>query len=448
MKAVGPAKRLVASLAAVGVLTGTAVGVATPAAAAPTMTAISAVNVRSGPGTTFSILGVLRSGQTVASSGSATATGWTPVTYNGKRAYVSSTYLRVETAAPAATVAPAATDRKVTTTNVNVRSGPGIVYPIVGVAAKGTSLAVSGRVQNGYAEATWSDASRWVYAGFLAESSPTLPVVVGTGVTTSPLTLRGGPSPTSTAYGLLPAKSTVNLTAVITGRYRKIVRGSAVRWILAEHIVPTTIGPVATSTATATAPVAVTLSNVDNFRDAAGDIAGMKRGILWRSAKLVNASSSDQKKLTSLLSGGAIIDLRTSGTATRSPDPTLSGVTELHFPISSNADYPLYVTEAARRASIAKAITAVATGTGAFLIHCTAGKDRTGWTVAMIQYAIGATDAQVRAEYLKSPDIDIADLDAGLAEARAVYGSINAYLTKGLGLSPATLAALKARLKA
>lgn len=334
----------------------------------------------------------------------------------------------------------------VATVNVNVRTGAGIDYPIVAVAMKGASLKLTGRTTDGYAEVTYAGAARWVYAGYLAENASTLPPIIATGITSAQLTLRSEPSPNAASSGLLPAKSVVNLTGAVSGRYRQIVLDSAVRWILSAYVTAAPIGPVATGKPPA--PVVVTLSGVNNFRDAAGDIATLKRGVLWRSAKLADATSADEGKLASLLAGGLIIDLRTSGAVSGAPDPTLPGVTRLEFPIASKADYPRYVTEAARRASIAQAITAVANAKGAVLIHCTAGKDRTGWTVAMIQFALGATEAEVRAEYLKSPNVDIADLEAGLAEARRLYGSIDNYLTTGLGLKAETLALLKARLTA
>ena len=51
----------------------------------------SALNVRSGPSTQNSIIGVLYRGQQV--SGGQSSNGWTPITYKGTRAYVYSAYL-------------------------------------------------------------------------------------------------------------------------------------------------------------------------------------------------------------------------------------------------------------------------------------------------------------------------------------------------------------------
>jgi protein-tyrosine phosphatase len=140
-----------------------------------------------------------------------------------------------------------------------------------------------------------------------------------------------------------------------------------------------------------------------------------------------------------------IIDLRTTPVAKRAPDPKLPKVTRVSIPINPDAIYPRYVTESARRAAFAKALRAAAAAKGTVLIHCTAGKDRTGWTVAMLMYAIGATEAQVKAEYLRTAGTDIAVLQAGLDQALADYGSIDAYLRSGLGLTDADFTKLKAK---
>lgn len=209
-------------------------------------------------------------------------------------------------------------------------------------------------------------------------------------------------------------------------------------------------------------PAAVEISSVVNFRDALGTAgtaasapAGesqvgttsllVKDGVLWRSGKLAKASSAERETLAALLAGGTVIDLRTTKVARRSPDPRLAGVTRVAIPLTPGA-YSRFVSSSTRRAAIAKAIRTVARAQGPVLIHCTYGRDRTGWTVAMIYSALGFGEDVVRAEYLKSSGATDAKLDSGLNRARAQYGSVQGYLEKGLKLSPDTIAALKAKL--
>jgi protein-tyrosine phosphatase len=101
------------------------------------------------------------------------------------------------------------------------------------------------------------------------------------------------------------------------------------------------------------------------------------------------------------------------------------------------------------------------------VIHCTAGKDRTGFASALILHALGVADEVIAEDYLltnryyrrdTSPASDLPDdvrdaigsveasyLAAGFEAVRAEYGDLEAYLRDGLRLGAAEHAALKAR---
>jgi protein-tyrosine phosphatase len=212
-------------------------------------------------------------------------------------------------------------------------------------------------------------------------------------------------------------------------------------------------------TALPTITTAVTIDKVVNFRDATttGDtvlskaastsVIDLREGVLWRSGKLSKASSADRAVLTNLLAGGIVIDLRTKSVAKKSPDPKLAGVTRVAIPLNAGS-YSKFVSDKTRRKAIAKAINTIAGAPGTVLLHCTYGRDRTGWTVAMIYYALGLPDDIVKAEYLKSSGATSAKLAKGLNEARKRYGSVQDYLTDGLKLTDETVAALRTKLVA
>lgn len=209
----------------------------------------------------------------------------------------------------------------------------------------------------------------------------------------------------------------------------------------------------------------VRLRGARNFRDAASTGAGiavtgghLRRHVLYRANKLQRTSAMDRAILLDL-GITQIIDLRRPAVAASEPDPALPGVSGRIVDlfgttsVSDNyAQYRAFVANAYRRARIAEAITAVANADGPVLLHCTYGKDRTGWVVAMIQFALGATKATVMAEWLKSntylgtKTLVSGYLDAGIAEAVKRYGSVEGYLSHGLGLSDSTRSALRARL--
>ncbi len=205
------------------------------------------------------------------------------------------------------------------------------------------------------------------------------------------------------------------------------------------------------STNVTTSSPTVSFDGINNFRDAAASSGSFKSGVLYRSARLYSATSSDVSKLSKTLgSGGLIVDLRTSGTRSSYPDKAIPGTTRLDASMTGTTNYTTFVTKQSDRQSINKAITAIAQTKGKVLIHCTAGKDRTGWTVAMIMHILGANDQQIMKEYLLSSSfgsVKSSWLNAGLAKARADYGSVDGYLKKGVGLSDATITALKNKLK-
>ncbi|MBI5262854.1 MAG: tyrosine-protein phosphatase [Bradyrhizobium sp.] len=101
------------------------------------------------------------------------------------------------------------------------------------------------------------------------------------------------------------------------------------------------------------------------------------------------------------------------------------------------------------------------------VIHCTAGKDRTGFACALILYALGVSDNTISEDYLltnqfyrRDPSsgtdlpeevlqaigsVEASYLAAGLEAIRADYGDLENYLQEGLGVGPVERAALKAR---
>ena len=207
------------------------------------------------------------------------------------------------------------------------------------------------------------------------------------------------------------------------------------------------------------AAIPTSLKGVRNYRDLASlNSSLIKPGVVFRSAKLQDATTEDRKALATLLAGGAIIDFRTPSVRSNSPDASISGVPNLSYPVEgvTGADgyVRAFVNSADGRKQFGAAITKIANTQGAVLFHCTAGKDRTGWMAAMLMYIMGASDAQVMTEYLKSSDagyeVDKSWLNAALSAARKNNGgSIMNYITsptKGLGVSTDTIAKLKAKL--
>ena len=131
--------------------------------------------------------------------------------------------------------------------------------------------------------------------------------------------------------------------------------------------------------------------------------------------------------------------------------------------------YRGFVTDPSAHAAIGTALTAIASSTHAVLVHCSAGKDRTGWIVALVQSICSVPDDQILQEYLLSaraasdlaasmptiPGVDPAlweavltvhaeYLDAAQDQVARSYGSLTAYLD-AIGIDAAVRAMLRAR---
>ena len=107
------------------------------------------VRIRSGPGTSYSILTTRDKGAQLEVTG--VSGGWYKVAVNGSDAYISSTYLSLSsssgTSSPSSSVSGTGT---VSGMSVRVRSGPGTSYSILGVCDTGDTLSVTGESGDWY----------------------------------------------------------------------------------------------------------------------------------------------------------------------------------------------------------------------------------------------------------------------------------------------------------
>lgn len=132
--------------------------------------------------------------------------------------------------------------------------------------------------------------------------------------------------------------------------------------------------------------------------------------------------------------------------------------------------YAGFASDPAAHAAVAGAVRTVASEQGAVLVHCSAGKDRTGWVVAVLQLVCGVAPEDVMTEYLRSaasattlaatlpevPGLDPAFWDAvttvrpeylqtALDAVEDAYGSVEGYVQAVCG-EPDIVDAVRARL--
>ena len=188
------------------------------------------------------------------------------------------------------------------------------------------------------------------------------------------------------------------------------------------------------------------LSGVSNERDALA--SANLPGVVFRTAELCGASSKDKQLLTAMMHGGTIIDLRSSSKASDCPDPSLPTVSKVRYSMTSTTNPATFVTSSSDRASVAKVLRKILAEDGPILIHCTRGRDRTGWVVGVLLMLAGQPLDVVRAEYLRTSGTSSATFDKGITAMYDRYDGIEDYVMGGLGLSSDELAALQAELSA
>lgn len=175
----------------------------------------------------------------------------------------------------------------------------------------------------------------------------------------------------------------------------------------------------------------IALDGCHNFRSVAGwrarDGRTVAYGKLYRSDGLDQLSSNDQTTLAGL-GLRHVFDLRASGEIARSPSRWPAGLglriwtgaesaAEADITTLMQRDgldagafrqamcrvyarFPDDLAAAVR--ALAAALLEEASATPATLVHCTAGKDRTGFAVAMLLHAIGIEPDEVMADFLLS----------------------------------------------
>lgn len=252
------------------------------------------------------------------------------------------------------------------------------------------------------------------------------------------------------------------------------------------------------------------LTTAENFRDIAGIAASaggtgfanltsnfgvMRTGVFYRSNVLA-LSSADWTTLSSLHIGRDI-DLRTPGEISATPDVVPAGAIYTNINVigtstmptivpanatlasllsAGQSGYQTFVTDPVEREGFRTVLLTLAHDPGPDLFHCSMGKDRTGWTAALLEsiagvssttimndylasntYLAGTIDAQAAALVAAMPGLSGTNLDellgvnpsylqAALDQVNASYGSMYGYLMQGLGLSLEDIYVLRAKM--
>jgi protein-tyrosine phosphatase len=219
----------------------------------------------------------------------------------------------------------------------------------------------------------------------------------------------------------------------------------------------------------------IPLDGASNVRDLGWPVAARPRRVL-RSANLDRLSESGRREFVEL-GIGVVIDLRGKAEAAAAPD--FAGTTRVHLPIEPTVMAELREHLAVGTLTVAAAVAVmedtyrryivdhVEVFAGVFqhvlrakqravLVHCAAGKDRTGVAAALILTALGVPASTIMEDYLLSNRLfrptagtttDIPDdireavikvrpsyLEAAVAAMTENWGGPDAYLESALGI--------------
>lgn len=197
----------------------------------------------------------------------------------------------------------------------------------------------------------------------------------------------------------------------------------------------------------------LSLTGVGNARELGGytteDGKTVKRGVLLRTAKLVNATEEDIERLLSAYHLAVDVDFRGDNEVERAPDPVMEGVEYLNIHILDDSMGPSEELEAEIAALEAQGVEIdkiteirlfmkyggftdqmyvgflssdvgkagysrffqallALPEDGAILFHCSQGKDRTGCGAMLILFALGVDEETVMADFMLTNEYNAA----------------------------------------
>ncbi|WP_198530630.1 SH3 domain-containing protein [Priestia megaterium] len=232
----------------------------------------SKLNVRSGAGTTYGIIGSVVKDQTlsvVSKSGS-----WYKINYNGRTGYVSSDYVQASGTTTAPTTPPAESAAyTVTASTLNVRSGAGTNYASIGSVIKGQKLSVVSKSGSWY-KINYNGRTGYVSSDYVQASgtttAPTTPPAESTAytVTASTLNVRSGAGTNYASIGSVTKGQKLSVVSK-SGSWYKINYNGRTGYVSSDYVQAS-----GTTTAPTTPPAESTAYTVTastlNVRSGAG----------------------------------------------------------------------------------------------------------------------------------------------------------------------------------
>lgn len=186
------------------------------------------LNVRSGPGTNYKVVGWVRNGQKITVLKEEGA--WTKIVVDatGKTGYIKSSYIEKEEVLTEKPVyALGSVKTKYASSTVNVRRGPGTKHEAQFSLKSGARMRILGESANWYLVETEDGKT-----GYISKNYTALGVK---GETTVNVNMRKGPASNTPSLGIVPKGSSVTLTGV-TGNWTEVSFNGNTGFIYTKYV--------------------------------------------------------------------------------------------------------------------------------------------------------------------------------------------------------------------
>jgi SpoIID/LytB domain protein len=222
------------------------------------------LNLRSGPGLNYNVIGSSPTGTTVTGTGKINGI-WYEVKAGNQTGWMSSEYLSkvASTPAPAPVVTTPAVQYK-TTIQLNLRSGAGLNYSIIGSSPTGTTVTGTGKTSGIWYEVKAGNQTGWMSSEYLTKVSSTAAIIPASTTpakapaatpapvqykTTIILNMRSGAGCNYGVTGVGATGTTVTGTGKTSNGWVEVKMGNQTGWMHSDYLEK--VGTTATKTATA-----------------------------------------------------------------------------------------------------------------------------------------------------------------------------------------------------